>query len=88
MAIIGSIDDLSSQGTMSKPKIKVEKEKDAADEEPTIEELKKEIEAEQKSKDTVEWSNVELERSVRAMEANVIALESGNPEADDRVAIQ
>ena len=34
-------------------------------------------------KDTVEWSNVELERSVRAMEANVIALESGNPEADD-----
>ena len=26
---------------------------------------------------------MELERSVRAMEANVIALESGNPEADD-----
>jgi hypothetical protein len=33
--------------------------------------------------DTVEWSNLELERSVRAMEANVIALESGDPAADD-----
>ena len=48
-----------------------------------IEDLKRELEAEQKSKDTVEWSNLELERSVRAMEANVIALESGNPDADD-----
>ena len=40
-------------------------------------------EQEQKTKDTVEWSNVELERSVRAMEANVLQLEAGNHEADD-----
>ena len=31
----------------------------------------------------MEWSNVELERSVRAMEANVLQLEAGNHEADD-----
>ena len=46
---------------MSKSKIKADKEKEK-ELEPTIEELKKELEAEQKSKDTVEWSNVELER--------------------------
>lgn len=45
--------------------------------------MKKELELEQKAKDTMEWSNAELERSVRAMEANVIQLESGNFDADD-----
>ena len=35
------------------------------------------------SKDTAEYSNEELERSVRAMERNVQALENGNLEADD-----
>ena len=30
--------------------------------------LKKELNVEQKAKDTIEWSNLELERSVRAME--------------------
>ncbi len=59
---------------------------DSKNREPTIEELRRELDAEQKSKDTVEWSNLELERSVRAMEANVIALESGNADADDSEA--
>ncbi len=38
---------------------------------------------ETKAKDTMEWSNLELERSVRAMEVNVLQLEAGNHEADD-----
>ena len=48
-----------------------------------LESLKKELEAETKAKDTVEWSNLELERSVRAMEMNVLQLEAGNHDADD-----
>ncbi len=51
--------------------------------EETVESLKKDLESEAKAKDQVEWSNVELERSVRAMEANVLQLEAGNHEADD-----
>ena len=46
-------------------------------EEEEIEQLRKELEFEQKSKDTADWSNEELERSVRAMERNVQALIGG-----------
>lgn len=49
----------------------------------SLDAIRKEIEAEQKAKDTAEWSNMELERSVRAMEMNVMQLEAGNHEADD-----
>ncbi|TRY68718.1 hypothetical protein TCAL_15105 [Tigriopus californicus] len=55
----------------------------SSSEEITISSMKKELELEQKAKDTMEWSNAELERSVRAMEANVMQLESGNFDADD-----
>ncbi|CAB4054353.1 AGAP [Lepeophtheirus salmonis] len=51
--------------------------------EPSIEDLKKEIEMEQKAKNTLEWSNQELERSVTAMERNVLQLEGGNLSIDD-----
>lgn len=53
------------------------------EEEEEIENLNKEIELEQKNKDTADWNNEELERSVRAMERNVMQLEAGNLEADD-----
>ena len=33
--------------------------------------LRKELAVEQKAKDTIEWSNLELERSVRAMEVGI-----------------
>ena len=39
--------------------------------------------AEQKAKDTIDWSNAELERSVMAMEQNVLQLEAGNLDIDD-----
>ena len=45
--------------------------------------LKKEIELETKNKENANVNNAELERSVRAMEKNVMQLESGNLEADD-----
>ena len=45
--------------------------------------LKKEIELETKNKENATVNNAELERSVRAMEKNVMQLESGNLEADD-----
>ena len=45
--------------------------------------MKKEIELETKNKENATVNNAELERSVRAMEKNVMQLESGNLEADD-----
>ena len=45
--------------------------------------LKKEIEMETRNKENASVNNAELERSVRAMEKNVMQLESGNLEADD-----
>ena len=50
---------------------------------PNILRLKKEIELETKNKENATVNNAELERSVRAMEKNVMQLESGNLEADD-----
>jgi len=53
-----------------------------------IERIKAEIETEQKSKETIEWTNMELEKTVRMMERNVIAMEAGNHETDDSDAKQ
>jgi len=53
-----------------------------------IERIKSEIELEQKNKQTLEWTNMELEKSVRMMERNVMAMEAGNHEADDSEAKQ
>ena len=36
----------------------------------------------------IEWTNMELEKTVRMMERNVIAMESGNHETDDSDAKQ
>lgn len=57
--------------------------KSKKDEEDEIENLKKEIEAEQKHRSDSDLSNTELEKSVKAMERNVLDLESGHLEADD-----
>ena len=53
-----------------------------------IERIKAEIETEQKSKETIEWTNMELEKTVRMMERNVVAMEAGNHETDDSDAKQ
>merc|ERR1711953_271669 len=53
-----------------------------------IERIKAEIETEQKSKETIEWTNMELEKTVRMMERNVLAMEAGNHETDDSEAKQ
>ena len=53
-----------------------------------IERIKAEIETEQKSKETIEWTNMELEKTVRMMERNVLAMEAGNHETDDSDAKQ
>jgi len=39
--------------------------------------MKAEIEAETRARDTMEWTNMELERSVRVMEKSVQQLEQG-----------
>jgi len=61
---------------------------EGADTDAEIERIKSEIELEQKNKQTLEWTNMELEKSVRMMERNVMAMEAGNHEADDSEAKQ
>jgi hypothetical protein len=71
--------------TTKKPKKKLEDpmKKSRELEEAELAGLRIDIEDEQKKKDSISWSNAELEKNVRSMEMNVIQLESGNLEADD-----
>jgi len=48
-----------------------------------MQKLKQDIEAESRARDTLEWTNMELERSVRMMEKSVQQLEMGNFESDE-----
>jgi hypothetical protein len=43
-----------------------------------LERLKQELEVEARARDTVEWTNMELERNVRVMERSVQQLEAGS----------
>ena len=44
-----------------------------------LERLKQELEVEARARDTVEWTNMELERNVKMMERSVQQLEAGIP---------
>ena len=72
-----------SQGKKKKSKFIDPMEKSKEQEEAELAALKADISDEKTKKENIEWSNQELEKSVRAMEQNVIQLESGNLEADD-----
>eukprot|EP00090_Calanus_glacialis_P007611 TRINITY_DN16050_c0_g1_i1.p1 TRINITY_DN16050_c0_g1~~TRINITY_DN16050_c0_g1_i1.p1 ORF type:complete len:377 (-),score=139.92 TRINITY_DN16050_c0_g1_i1:90-1220(-) len=72
----------------AKPPVKMGPQPNKDDTDAEIEKIKAEIEMEQKSKGTIEWTNMELERSVRMMERNVLAMESGSHETDDSDAKQ
>ena len=74
---------MSNQGKKKKSKFVDPMEKSKEQEEAELSALKADIADEKQKKENIEWSNQELEKSVRAMEQNVIQLESGNLEADD-----